>query len=104
MFQFVLSASYISNQLRLARHWADFINPFSGKPHIGQHKSIIKVNETVVANNRLSRSNFKIENNNSCKVISPSKTGDSFVGKHFLLYFIVFFNLNLTKQLKKRKK
>jgi hypothetical protein len=65
-------------KLRLAGYWADFINPFSGRPYISPFPSaaFCETDET------LNGLNFQINDNGNCKIISPERErSHSFVGK-----------------------
>lgn len=81
MLQFVLTARSIGEKLRAAGYWADFINPFSGKPYLHPHLNY----ELGDIGDKLSCLDFQIlEMNNNCTVISSNKSKGSkkFVGKY----------------------
>ncbi|CAK9805544.1 Cobalamin trafficking protein CblD [Anthophora quadrimaculata] len=62
---FVLAASDICAKLRSIGYWADFINPFSGQPHLNLQKN----NTLYKTDERFRCLGFKILCRKNCKVI-----------------------------------
>ncbi|XP_065364446.1 uncharacterized protein LOC135957597 isoform X2 [Calliphora vicina] len=64
--KFVLAAREITARLRLHGYWADFMNPFSGKPFYSwsSGKNLYKID------NRFRGLNMKLNKHNECVVIS----------------------------------
>lgn len=73
---FVLAASDICSKLKMIGYWADFINPFSGQPHM--HRS--KKNTLYKTDERFRCLGFKIESKNNCKIISCDSSIANFIG------------------------
>ncbi|XP_012151546.1 cobalamin trafficking protein CblD [Megachile rotundata] len=73
---FVLAASDICTKLQAMGYWADFINPFSGQPHLNLQKSstLYKTDE------RFRCLGFKIFHRNNCKVILYDNNVRNFLG------------------------
>lgn len=73
---FVLAASEICMKLKAHGFWADFINPFSGKPYLNPHayKNLYKTDR------RFRCLGFKIDAKNNCKVISHEDSSKYFTG------------------------
>ncbi|XP_076751380.1 methylmalonic aciduria and homocystinuria type D homolog, mitochondrial isoform X2 [Xylocopa sonorina] len=73
---FVLAASDICAKLRRMGYWADFINPFSGQPHLNSQKNsaLYKTDE------RFRCLGFKILHRNNCKVIFYDNNVKNFLG------------------------
>ena len=73
---FVLAASDICAKLKMIGYWADFINPFSGQPHLNLQKSgaLYKTDE------RFRCLGFKILHRNNCKVIVNENSNKNFIG------------------------
>jgi hypothetical protein len=66
-------------KLKLAGYWADFINPFSGRPYLTPFHSTA-LYET---DERLRCLDFQIKGHGDCKIISSDCDRSlSFVGKH----------------------
>jgi len=77
---FVLAAQEVCMKLRLAGYWADFINPFSGRPFLTPFPSAAFC-ETDGRRNSL---NFQINDRGNCKIISGDRENShSFVGSLF---------------------
>uniref|UniRef100_A0A1A9VNF9 Methylmalonic aciduria and homocystinuria type D protein, mitochondrial n=1 Tax=Glossina austeni TaxID=7395 RepID=A0A1A9VNF9_GLOAU len=74
--KFVLAAREITTRLRLHGYWADFMNPFSGKPFYSwaNGKNLYKVDD------RFRGLNMKIFKVNDCVVISPDSAEQAFSG------------------------
>ncbi|KAG7201497.1 hypothetical protein KM043_004253 [Ampulex compressa] len=73
---FVLAASDICKKLKMVGYWADFINPFSGQPHLSQQK-----NSTLYETDERFRClGFKIEQKNNCRMIVHDNNVRNFVG------------------------
>ncbi|XP_029156728.1 methylmalonic aciduria and homocystinuria type D homolog, mitochondrial-like isoform X2 [Nylanderia fulva] len=75
-YQFVLAAWNVCNKLKMAGYWADFINPFSGQPHLSSRKST-KLYET---DERFRCIGFKVKQINNCKIISFDNSLQNFIG------------------------
>ncbi|XP_017883353.1 methylmalonic aciduria and homocystinuria type D homolog, mitochondrial [Ceratina calcarata] len=74
--RFVLAASDICAKLRQMGYWADFINPFSGQPHLNSQK-----NSTLYKTDERFRClGFKILHRNNCKVILYDNNVKNFLG------------------------
>lgn len=73
---FVLAASDVCAKLKMFGYWADFINPFSGQPHLNLQKSssLYKTDE------RFRCLGFKILLKNNCKVILSENNIKNFIG------------------------
>ncbi|XP_063986445.1 cobalamin trafficking protein CblD [Diachasmimorpha longicaudata] len=73
---FLLAASDICTKLKMFGYWADFINPFSGQPYLNPHKNgtLYKTDE------RFRCLGFKVDKQNSCKLISYENSGSQFIG------------------------
>lgn len=67
--QFVIAAREMCSRLRLNGYWADFMNPFSGKPFYSyaSGKNLYKIDE------RFRGLGIKFENHNDCLIISSDK-------------------------------
>ncbi|XP_029038111.1 methylmalonic aciduria and homocystinuria type D homolog, mitochondrial [Osmia bicornis bicornis] len=73
---FVLAASDICAKLQGMGYWADFINPFSGQPHLNLQK-----NSTLYKTDERFRClGFKILHRNNCKVILSDNNVKHFLG------------------------
>lgn len=73
---FVLAASDICTKLQVMGYWADFINPFSGQPHLNVQK-----NSTLYKTDERFRClGFKILHRNNCKVILYDNNVRNFLG------------------------
>ncbi|CAL7946701.1 unnamed protein product [Xylocopa violacea] len=73
---FVIAASDICAKLRTLGYWADFINPFSGQPHLNSQK-----NSTLYKTDERFRClGFKISHRNNCKVIFYDNNVKNFLG------------------------
>lgn len=67
-------------KLRLAGYWADFINPFSGRPFLTPFPSAAFYG----TDERLNCLNFQINDRGNCKIISiEHEKSHSFVGEAF---------------------
>jgi hypothetical protein len=67
-------------KLRLAGYWADFINPFSGRPFLTPFPSAA----FYETDERLNCLNFQIDDHGNCKIISSEhEKSHSFVGEAF---------------------
>lgn len=76
---FVLAASDICAKLRRMGYWADFINPFSGQPHLNLQK-----NSTLYKTDERFRClGFKILHRNNCKVILYDNNAKNFLGNFY---------------------
>ncbi|GAB1866557.1 Methylmalonic aciduria and homocystinuria type d mitochondrial-like protein [Camponotus japonicus] len=73
---FVLAAWNICTKLKMAGYWADFINPFSGQPHLSSRKSV-NLYET---DERFRCVGFKIKQRNNCKIITFDNSLQNFIG------------------------
>lgn len=60
----------------MAGYWADFINPFSGQPHLSSRKSA-KLYET---DERFRCIGFKVNERNNCKIITFDNSLQNFIG------------------------
>lgn len=76
---FILLASDICTKLKMIGFWADFINPFSGKPHLGPPKQ----KKLYTTDERFRCLGFKIDDKNNCKVISYDRNIRNFKGNLF---------------------
>ncbi|XP_004523920.1 methylmalonic aciduria and homocystinuria type D homolog, mitochondrial [Ceratitis capitata] len=74
--KFVLAAREITSRLRLHGYWADFMNPFSGKPFYSwaNGKNLYKVDD------RFRGINMKLIKKNHCTVISTEDGDVTFSG------------------------
>lgn len=74
--KFVLAAREITSRLRLHGYWADFMNPFSGRPFYSwaSGKKLYKVDE------RFRGLNMKLIRKNNCLIISTEDESSSFSG------------------------
>ena len=76
---FVLAASDICAKLRRMGYWADFINPFSGQPHLNLQK-----NSTLYKTDERFRClGFKILHRSNCKVIFCDNNAKNFLGNFY---------------------
>ncbi|KAL6427500.1 hypothetical protein ACFW04_008774 [Cataglyphis niger] len=73
---FVLAAWNICTKLKMAGYWADFINPFSGQPHLSSRKSV-NLYET---DERFRCTGFKVKQRNNCKIITFDNSLQNFIG------------------------
>lgn len=77
--QFVLTAKNICDKLKNGGYWADFINPFSGRPYLCPNagSSLYKTDE------KFRCLDFQIFEIKDCKVISneDDKPKKNFIGK-----------------------
>ncbi|XP_021936599.1 methylmalonic aciduria and homocystinuria type D homolog, mitochondrial-like isoform X2 [Zootermopsis nevadensis] len=77
---FILAAQEICMKLRLAGYWADFVNPFSGRPYFTPFHSaaVYEVDE------RLHCLDYQIKDHGDCKIISSEcDRSRSFIGSLF---------------------
>lgn len=76
ILQFVLAAREITSRLRLHGFWADFMNPFSGKPFYSwaNGKNLYRVDQ------RFRGLNMKLFKLNQCTVISSESDDNCFSG------------------------
>ncbi|XP_006624013.1 methylmalonic aciduria and homocystinuria type D homolog, mitochondrial isoform X1 [Apis dorsata] len=72
---FVLAASDICAKLRRMGYWADFINPFSGQPHLNLQKN----NTLYKTDERFRCLGFKILHRNNCKIILYDNNAKNFL-------------------------
>ncbi|XP_069679874.1 cobalamin trafficking protein CblD-like isoform X2 [Periplaneta americana] len=77
---FVIAAQEICMKLRLAGYWADFINPFSGRPYLSPYHSVA----LCESNDKPQYLEFQIKDHGDCRIISndPGKSRN-FVGTLF---------------------
>ncbi|XP_013101217.1 cobalamin trafficking protein CblD-like [Stomoxys calcitrans] len=70
--KFVLAAREITSRLRLHGYWADFMNPFSGKPFYSwaSGKNLYKVDK------RFRGLNMKLDKHNDCVVITSEDNAE----------------------------
>lgn len=73
---FVLAASDICTKLRRMGYWADFINPFSGQPHM----NLQKTSTLYKTDKRFRCLGFKIFRRNNCRVILYDNNVKCFLG------------------------
>lgn len=75
-YQFVLAAVDVCLMCKTNGYWADFINPFSGRPYFTQRKdsNLYKTDE------RFRCLGFQIELRNNCRVIACDDSPRSFIG------------------------
>lgn len=73
---FVLAAYDICSKLKMIGYWSDFINPFSGQPHL----SLQKNNTLYKTDERFRCLGFKIVHRTSCKVILHEDNDKNFIG------------------------
>lgn len=73
---FVLAAWNVCTKLKMAGYWADFINPFSGQPHLSERKSV-NLYET---DERFRCIGFKVKQRNNCKIITFDNSLQNFIG------------------------
>ncbi|XP_018324241.1 methylmalonic aciduria and homocystinuria type D homolog, mitochondrial [Agrilus planipennis] len=78
---FVLTAKNICNKLKTAGYWADFINPFSGRPYLFPQS----VDGLYQTDPKFRCLDFQIFEISECKVVSnePDKTKKKFIGSLF---------------------
>lgn len=81
-----MTANNICDKLRKAGYWADFINPFSGKPYQFPFATNSALYET---DEKFRCLDFQIFEVNDCKIISSvqDQTKKKFVGKLVASYF-----------------
>lgn len=89
---FVLAASEICTRLQALGYWADFINPFSGQPHL----NLKKKNTLYKTDKRFRCLGFKILHRNNCKVILCDNNMKNFLGS---LYTTAPFNANFLSEI-----
>ncbi|XP_029672435.1 methylmalonic aciduria and homocystinuria type D homolog, mitochondrial-like isoform X2 [Formica exsecta] len=89
---FVLAAWNICTKLKMAGYWADFINPFSGQPHLSSRKSV-NLYET---DERFRCIGFKVKQRNNCKIITFDNSLQNFIGS---LYTTAPPNTELLEQI-----
>lgn len=78
MFQFLITAKKICDKLRTAGYWADFINPFSGRPYFTPST----LTELYQTHEKFRCLDFQIVEIKDCKVISNDDDSlKQFVGK-----------------------
>lgn len=65
-------------------YWADFINPFSGQPHLHPYKE----SNLYETDERFRCLGFKIIHRNNCKLIVHDSNNKNFIGKCAKLSFI----------------
>lgn len=84
MFQFVVTARNVCNKLRKAGYWADFINPFSGRPYFALPPTTSQLYKTDEKFRCLDFQIFEIE---KCTVISNEQdnTKKKFIGKYLCI-------------------
>jgi len=76
--QFVLAAQDVCTRLKVAGYWADFINPFSGRPN----HTPLPGGTLYKTDERFRCLGFMIKKHADCKVISPNPNEKkAFVGK-----------------------
>ncbi|XP_026831172.1 methylmalonic aciduria and homocystinuria type D homolog, mitochondrial isoform X2 [Ooceraea biroi] len=76
---FVLAASDICTKLKMIGYWADFINPFSGQPHLNPRKGA-NLYET---DQRFRCVGFKVEQRSNCRIIASDNSLKHFIGSLF---------------------
>lgn len=76
---FVLAASDICAKLKLVGYWADFINPFSGQPHMNPQKS----GNLYETDQRFRCVGFKVQQRNNCRIIASDSSSKNFIGSLF---------------------
>lgn len=64
-FQFLITAKNICGKLRKSGYWADFVNPFSGRPYLVPNG----LNELYKADEKFRCLDFQIFEIDECKVI-----------------------------------
>ncbi|CAG9857780.1 unnamed protein product [Phyllotreta striolata] len=67
---FLITARKICDKLRLAGYWADFINPFSGRPYFSPSFHSSSPAELYSSHEKFRCLGFEIEEIDKCKVIS----------------------------------
>ncbi|XP_022920704.1 cobalamin trafficking protein CblD-like [Onthophagus taurus] len=77
---FVLAAKNVCHKLRKAGFWADFVNPFSGRPYFASGS-----NELYQTDEKFRCLGFQIYEIENCKIVSneQNNTGKAFVGSLF---------------------
>ncbi|XP_033328595.2 cobalamin trafficking protein CblD isoform X1 [Megalopta genalis] len=73
---FVLAAYDICSKLKMIGYWADFINPFSGKPHL----NLQKINTLYKTDERFRCLGFKIVHRRNCKIILHDDNHKNLIG------------------------
>lgn len=68
---FVLAAQGMCNKLKAEGYWADFINPFSGRPYLSTHQN----QQLYEADEKFHCIGFEIENLAECKIITNTIEG-----------------------------
>ncbi|KAF5282988.1 hypothetical protein FQA39_LY04859 [Lamprigera yunnana] len=76
---FVLTANNICNKLKRAGYWADFINPFSGRPYTFPSSN----NALYTTDEKFRCLDFQILEVNECKVVCSNKSKKEFIGSLF---------------------
>lgn len=86
-FQFLLTAKSICDKLNKAGYWADFINPFSGRPYLCPTSS----NTLYEADERFRCLDFQIFEIKDCKIVSNEHNNGNknFVGKIYKTIYIL---------------
>lgn len=82
-FQFLLVANSICERLRNAGYWADFINPFSGRPYIQPLQGDLTLYEV---DEKFRCLDFQIYSINNCRIITneeDKRSSKKFVGSLF---------------------
>lgn len=78
LFQFLIAAKNICDKLKTSGYWADFINPFSGRPYF----SPTSLNELYKTDEKFRCMDFQIFEIKNCKIIcNENNSQKRFIGK-----------------------